>query len=97
MIDLDSRNFRQVKEILHRHLPDRPVWVFGSRINGTAKPHSDLDLAILGTERVATKILSALKEEFAASNLPFRVDIVDWNRISEEFRKIIEKNHLEIG
>ena len=34
--------------------------------------------------------LAALKEAFAESNLPFRVDVLDWATTSEVFRGIIE-------
>jgi predicted nucleotidyltransferase len=96
MIDLKPEHLRLVREILHRYLPDREVWVFGSRVTGTAKPHSDLDLVIRGSVKLSTKVLSSLNESFATSDLPMRVDVVDWNRISPEFRKIVEKQHERI-
>jgi hypothetical protein len=34
--------------------------------------------------------LAALKDAFAESNLPFRVDVADWAAKSEAFREIIE-------
>ncbi len=37
-----------VHAILQKNVPDREVWAFGSRVKGTAKPFSDLDLAIIG-------------------------------------------------
>lgn len=37
--------------------------------------------------------MSDLQEAFVESDLPFRVDIVDWALISENFRKIIEKEY----
>ena len=30
-------------------------------------------------------------EAFEASDLPFRVDVLDWHRISESFHKVIEQ------
>jgi len=41
--------------------------------------------------------LAALKDAFAESSLPFRVDVVDWATTSAEFRAIIEERFEVIG
>ncbi len=44
-----------------------------------------------------SRTAALLREAFSESNLPFRVDIIDWAEISESFRKIIqEKSELII-
>ena len=40
--------------------------------------------------------LGDLCEAFSQSDLPFRVDIVDWASVSESFRKIIEEKHVVV-
>ncbi len=97
MIDLRPEFLGQVQAILRTYVPNRTVWVFGSRITGATKPHSDLDLVILGSKKLPIETLSALNEAFATSNIPIRIDIVDWNRISEEFQKVIKQRHEEIS
>lgn len=94
MIDLTAAQLAEVRRILAAHLPDRTVWVFGSRASGSAKPFSDLDLAIMGDEPLDFYTLSSLKDAFAESDLPFRVDLVDWATTAENFRNIIRQNHL---
>ena len=42
------------------------------------------------------KLLAEIKETFQDSELPFRVDVLDWNDIAESFRKAIETNGFEI-
>jgi hypothetical protein len=37
-----------------------------------------------------------LGEDFSHSDLPFRVDIVDWARIEEAFRGIIENEKIVV-
>jgi predicted nucleotidyltransferase len=91
MIDLTPQQLTEVRRILRLHVPDRPVHVFGSRVQGKTKPFSDLDLAVMGETPLDFRQLSALKDAFAESNLPFRVDVVDWATTSETFRKIIER------
>lgn len=78
-----------IKDILSRHIPGKVVWAFGSRVNGRAKPFSDLDLLIKSNDPIDSVTLFNLKDALSESDLPFRVDIVEWNSISEEFKAII--------
>jgi predicted nucleotidyltransferase len=93
-IDVTTGQWHIVRTILHRHLPGRSVWAFGSRVKGTARPYSDLDLAVMGNEPVSIATLAAAKEAFSESDLPWRVDLVDWSSLGEEFRKIIKRDHV---
>jgi len=93
-IDLLPGEWEIVRDLLRRHLPKREVWAFGSRARRTAKPFSDLDLAILGNHTLTLETLANIAEDFSESDLPFKVDIVDWATTSERFRKIIESEHI---
>jgi predicted nucleotidyltransferase len=85
-----------LQSILKRYVPEFKVWAFGSRVTGTYKPYSDLDLALVGDEPISLETRSALSEALSNSGLPYKVDIVDWASTSEAFRKIIEKQKLVI-
>ncbi len=37
-----------------------------------------------------------MREDFSASDLPFRVDILDWATTSEQFRRIVERDKVVI-
>ena len=87
--DLDT-----VKAILHAHVPGREVWAFGSRARRCAKPYSDLDLAIVGEVAISLDTLAALNEAFAESDLPWKVDVVDWARMGDAFRRIVERDRV---
>ena len=91
MIDVSPPDLEIIKKILRKNVPKSEVRAFGSRVEGPAKDYSDLDIAIVGQEKLSDKIFYALKEDFEESDLPFRVDVLDWHRISEEFKKVIEK------
>ena len=91
MIDLPPLYLEIIKRILKEYVPGCDVRVFGSRVNGTAKKHSDLDLAVVGKEKIPTRKMNALREAFEDSDLPIRVDVLDWHAISADFRAIIEK------
>ena len=91
MIDAAPGHLETVKAILTRHLPEREVWVFGSRATATAKEYSDLDLAVIGDIPLDLGQLAVLEHDFDESDHPFKVDVVDWAAASESFRQIIRK------
>ncbi|MDE0098888.1 MAG: restriction endonuclease subunit S, partial [Truepera sp.] len=94
MIDLNPNHLGTVKAILAEHVPECEVRAFGSRATWTAKDYSDLDLAILGQGPLDWTTLGRLKEAFEESDLPMRVDVLDWHAISGGFREVIEREHL---
>jgi uncharacterized protein len=93
MIDLSFEHLLTVKRILAAHLTDCEVRVFGSRVLGTVRTFSDLDLAICCKKNLPEGLLEALKDAFAESDLPFQVDVIDWNDVSERFRKRISEKY----
>jgi len=93
MIDIQADHFATVKQILAEYFPDYEVRAFGSRVTQTAKSYSDLDLAIVGQNALDSDRFRHLKEAFEGSDLPFRVDVLDWHRISESFHTVIEKQY----
>jgi predicted nucleotidyltransferase len=96
MIDATEKQVQIILTILKQFVPDCEVRVFGSRYNGNVKEYSDLDLTIVGKEKLDWKILADIKEAFEESDLPFRVDLLDWNAISLEFRKVIVERGFEV-
>jgi type I restriction enzyme S subunit len=93
-IAISPEQWEIVRRILRCHVPEREVWAFGSRAKGTAKPFSDLDLAILGSQPLTLSTLADLAGDFSESDLPFKVDIVDWATTAESFRKVIEAERV---
>lgn len=82
---------RQLRyEEVIRFLPDTEVWAYGSRVKGTARPASDLDLVTVASAG-QKEAVSRLREAFDENCLPFRVDLFVWDKASEEFRENIEE------
>ena len=88
-LDLSPEQQRILQKILERHVPNREVRAFGSRVTGTARKQSDLDLCIMEDASLPLDELAKLQEAFDDSDLPFQVDIVDWASTSTSFRRII--------
>ena len=95
-VDLRLDHWAIVRSVLRQHVPNREVLAFGSRATWTAKNYSDLDLAILGDEQLPLDVSSALAEAFSESDLPFKVDLVDWSRIEDTFRNIIRRDGVTL-
>lgn len=93
MLTLPDKDLAIVTAILQQYIPQYTVWAFGSRVQGRVKPFSDLDLAIIGTEPISNALEMTLKHAFDESLLPIKVDIVDWQRITPTFQKIIKQKY----
>ena len=96
MIDLGPPYRTIVERILAAHVPVCEVRAFGSRATWTAKDYSDLDLAIVGEGPLPWRTLRRLKEAFEESDLPMRVDVLDWHAISDRFRAVIERDYVVV-
>src|ERR1044071_2083465 len=96
-VSLLPEHRRLVREILAEHLPAQAqIWVFGSRATGRAWRYSDLDLAIDAGRKLTLDETAMLREAFSESDLPYRVDVVDWHGISDSFRGIIAAERLPL-
>jgi predicted nucleotidyltransferase len=96
MIDLAPNQLEYVVAMLQRLFPHEEVWAFGSRIRSTAKPYSDLDLAVVGETKLPfARFLDALNA-IEESELPFRVDLLDYHRVKPSFQAILQQEHVVI-
>ncbi|MDK4525326.1 nucleotidyltransferase domain-containing protein [Kingella kingae] len=80
-LNISPDEWQIVQTILRQHIPQRTVWAFGSRVNGKAKPYSDLDLAVLGDTSLS---------------LAEHADLVDWCLIGDEFRAIVAARYFVV-
>lgn len=95
-IDVRPDLWDMVQDILHAHVPQYEVWAFGSRAKWTAKPYSDLDLAVITDQPLSLSMQATLTDAFAESDLPWRVDVVDWASTSAAFRQIIAQHKVVV-
>jgi predicted nucleotidyltransferase len=95
-IAIDAALYGMVREFIAKHLPDTTVWAYGSRVKGNSRPSSDLDLAGFTRPEQKTSV-SLLREAFEESNLPFRVDFLEWDCLPDTFRNEIKKAYCVIA
>jgi uncharacterized protein len=66
---------RMVLTALGEH--DAAVWLFGSCARGTARQHSDIDVAILPRDELPIGFFGELSAGIEESKIPYDVDLVD--------------------
>lgn len=78
-------------EIVQNILKDYPYsfYAFGSRVKGNPRKFSDLDLCYL--QNIPFRDLRRIFEKFEDSNLPFKVDIVNYNRCNKDFQEKLKQ------
>lgn len=96
MIDLAPKDLQTVLQILQTHVPHCEVRAFGSRYRHTACKYSDLDLAVVDAARLPFVTLVTMRTAFEESDLPFRVDVLDWHALSPEFQQVIAQGYETI-
>ncbi|MFQ5456681.1 MAG: nucleotidyltransferase family protein [Nitrospirota bacterium] len=88
---------REILEIMGRHLDFTryQVFFFGSRVEGKGTDRSDIDIGIKGSTPVPSKILAAIEEEVENISTLYKIEIVDFQSVSEKFRKVAYQ-HMEV-
>jgi len=95
-VDIDAKHLKKILTILKMRAPDSTLIAFGSRVEFTATPNSDLDLAIICDKKTAQKAIPRIVDDFQESDIPFNIDILDYNRLPDNIKKNIDKEFVEI-
>lgn len=88
-LQLEPRQRQAVRAILAQLLPQAQVFAFGSRVSGTPRKYSDLDLAIVMPQPLSLRTLSQLKTSFEDSDIPICVDLIDWQQADPDFKTAV--------
>ena|SRR3989338_10073113 len=93
MIQQQTKYFDRLKnhllEIFAKN-DDIKIFIFGS--SAKEKHFGDIDVGIMGS--VTDNDIRNLKEYFKESNFPFFVDIINFNKVEEPFRKNVLTNQI---
>jgi len=82
--------------ILQDHFPTAEYRCFGSRVTGTHQPYSDLDIAIISTHALPLSQFASANDDFADSDLSYKIDLVDYARVNPEFQQIINNTSVPL-
>jgi proline iminopeptidase len=80
---LAEHHYRAMAHVFRRHPAIERVLIFGSRAKGTAKPWSDIDLAVVAPT-MGEREFSVLWHELDALELVFKLDLLHWDRLGDQ-------------
>ena len=88
MMQMEQRHWEMVKAILVKY--PYTFFAFGSRVKGNPRRFSDLDICFV--EDIPWNIRAHIDEDFDESDLPYKVDVIDWNACDKNFQNLIKKD-----
>jgi uncharacterized protein len=91
IIDLTPQHLATVRAILQTTVPSIHAFAFGSRVHemntvAKVKKHSDVDIALEPAYPLCWRVLADVREAFEESDLPMRVDVIDWSVCTDDFK-----------
>lgn len=84
----------QIKTIIQDVLinPSIEIILYGSRATQTARLSSDYDIALKSRQPISQTKLSLIREKLEESNIPYKIDLVDYALVSSELQANIDKD-----
>ena len=87
----EEQIFVSIIEILKKNLNPTKLILFGSRAKGKSTSGSDFDIAVV-SDPVNNINQRKVKEAIEAVSGLYKVDVVYWDELDEDFKKIISKS-----
>lgn len=86
---MENKYLSQLKKIVLNELKDEKVkvFIFGSRARGDNYTASDVDIGYVSYGKLDEKKITMLKYKLENSNIPYKVEIVNFNEVSKDFKK----------
>lgn len=93
---LDTKTISFIKTTLAKHLDTKEykAFIFGSHVIGNNRRWSDIDIGIEGRTKLPPSTYFDLADAFEESNLPYKVDLVDFTQVTDKFKTVALKNTL---
>ena len=89
---LDDATKNKIIGLLLVLFPDVKIYLYGSGARGTHRDRSDIDIALDAGENHPKLALGEAKSILEGTYIPYRIDLVDLNFVSEPFRETIKKD-----
>ena len=86
---IDEITKQKIIAVLSALFPDTEIYLFGSRARSTQSPRSDIDIALKQNQQISRYAIGEAVSMFEASNIPYRIEIVDFNSVSNDMQKSI--------
>jgi uncharacterized protein len=78
-------------DIIHKHLPNCKIYLFGSRARGTNQQGADIDLALDCGSSIDMNSIFKIQGDIEETIIPLTVDLVDVHSASETLKNEVKK------
>lgn len=92
-IHLNPRDAEIIQTILKKY--PYQFYAFGSRVGGTHKKFSDLDVCY--KDNIPNEVISQINAELEDSDISIVVDLVNWHHMPKEFKKNIAQQMVNLN
>jgi uncharacterized protein len=99
MVEISRKYLELAKEIILDQLddPNVKVFLFGSRAGNRPGSGSDIDVGFAGFQKPSETTFRRINLALEESRIPYQIDLVDFDKVSEDFKatalkKIIKWN-----
>lgn len=95
MMNIKQRHLQMLLKIFSGYCPTAEIWAYGSRIKSNSHSGSDLDLTVKnwGKEK---KSISELRQLINDSDIPFLIEITEYDKIPSYMQLEILKEYVRI-
>lgn len=95
MLDIKKKHLKELEEIFEAYCPRAEIWAYGSRIKNDSHSGSDLDLTVKSFNDDSRSIFE-LRELLNDSDIPFLIDIFEFEKLPISFQEEIRKKYVRI-
>lgn len=95
MLNVKDEYLKELKDIFTKYCPKAEIWAYGSRVKNDCHSGSDLDLVVKSFNE-DNKHLYELKDLLNESDIPFLMDIQDFEKLPKSFQDEIKKEYVRI-
>ena len=86
-----------VASVLNRHRARASIYLFGSEVAGPRRPASDIDVGLMGDERLAPELLQKIEDELEELPTLRSFDVVDFAGVPSERRQGMLQDAILLG
>ena len=85
---------KEIKKIIGKYLDLKKykVFFFGSRVKGDNFPRADIDIGIDGPRAVPIEIMAEIEDEISNLSTLYKIDIVDFRNVADDFYEVAKQN-----
>ena len=88
----EERYKSKIISLLSVLFPKAGIYLYGSRARGDHSYSSDIDIALDTGSKIPLSEIGEARSILEATYIPHRIDLVDFNSVSEDMKKLIRQD-----